>query len=81
MEHWNGNNLSDGSTEEFKYSEYISNTCTKVFNLRGLMYKFDMNVYHAIKNNKPKIKQTEQLDKINKLLDEIKNILESEVIL
>ena len=54
-EYWNSDNLSDSTTEEFKYLDRIDSLEYEISEVKDNLSRINMYEYYNIKNNKERI--------------------------
>lgn len=71
--HWNSSNLSDSTTEEFKYLDRIDSLEYEISEAKDNLSRINMYEYYNIKNNKERIEI--DFSEINNKLGDISNLI------
>lgn len=71
--YWNSDNLSDSTTEEFKYLDRIDSLEYEISEAKDNLSRINMYEYYNIKNNKERIKI--DFGEIQNKLEEISRLI------
>ncbi|HFD2033582.1 TPA: hypothetical protein ACF2DD_002159 [Clostridium perfringens] len=71
--HWNSSNLSDSTTEEFKYLDRIDSLEYEISEAKDNLSRINMYEYNNIKNNRERMEI--DFNEINNKLGDISNLI------
>lgn len=71
--YWNSDNLSDSTTEEFKYLDWIDSLEYEISEAKDNLSRINMYEYYNIKNNKERIEI--DFSEIQNKLEEVSKLI------
>ena len=82
MINWNSKNITNSSTEEFKYLDKLSNLKDKTREIYNKIDKINIEGLNNVSNNKPKKKVITLIidKKLDKILKEMENLIRKEML-